>query len=275
MPAVVVAGDRHAGQAIDLRSYDLAPSQVAAAVTGADTDEITATAPPPGPVYEYVGTIVPDRSYPVQAALAAAARARGLQSTHAAELSRLQADINRLGVDVPTPEATAAKRTIAEQDLEALTDRLATLRGRIEEQRRTGDADAALVEKYRDLAATLSEQRLETAAARQEQDRERAAAAELRDRLERRLRLEDRKHNLERQARRELADRLERQFDRAVAGVPGPAQRAESAGDTTAALAVARLAPIWAPVVVACDRFETPVAARAALDAPVLLLAPR
>lgn len=275
MPIVEIDGTRHVGPAIDLRSTALSPPTVRAAVCDGTAGPLTVEAPPPGPVYEYVGTLVPDRTYATQAALAATARARGLCSQHATTLTELAAEIDRLAAS-SGETAAEAKQTIATTDVETLRERLDTLRGRIEEQRQTGSADPALVEEFRDLAATLSERKLETTAAEQAHRQAQAANAQRREQLERRLQLQDRYHNLERQARRELADRLETQFTRALAAVPGDSTATDSKlpTDVTAALAVARLAPVRAPVVVACGRFETAVAARAALHAPVVLVSP-
>lgn len=279
MPTVEIDGTRHVGPAIDLRPFDLSPRTVRDAVCDGTAGPLTVEAPPVGPVYEYVGALIPQKTYPTQAALAAAARARGYRSRHADTLADLAAEIDRLAAAGTGETADAAKQTVAETDAESLRERLDTLRGRIEEQRQTGTADHALVDEYRELATTLSERKLETRAAEQAYERTQTVNARRRDQLERRLRLQDRYHNLERRARRELAAQLETQFHRALASVPGSspdptALDTELPTDVTAALAVARVAPINAPVVVACGRFETAVAARAALQTPVVLVTP-
>jgi hypothetical protein len=85
------------------------------------------------------------------------------------------------------------------------------------------------------------------------------------------MRLEDRAANLERAARAHLVEQVETAYTDAVAAVPGrtPANPFEADG-VTAALAIARVAALDAPVVLACDRFESAAAAASWLDAPVI-----
>lgn len=93
--------------------------------------------------------------------------------------------------------------------------------------------------------------------------------------------LEDREGNLEREARRELAAAVRPSFERALAALPCCGSPSELLGDSpwkvegpdaAGALAICRLAPIAAPVVVAGDCFRSAATARAALDAPVILV---
>lgn len=135
------------------------------------------------------------------------------------------------------------------------------------------EAEAALAETTR----RLSEATTERVAAEQALRRARREAREARAVRARRLRLEDRAGNLARAARAHLAGVVHDAFARAVAAVPGAGRAGDRPGKyegdpLVAALAVVRVADVDAPVVVACDRFPSAVAARACLDAPVVLV---
>jgi hypothetical protein len=67
-------------------------------------------------------------------------------------------------------------------------------------------------------------------------------------------------------------------FAAAVAAVPGDAHVGDEPGEyegdpTTAALAVARVADVRAPIVLACRRFRSATAAADRLGAPVIRIA--
>lgn len=295
-PAVVVRanGERRAGRALDLRDLALDPATVATAVRDGDGHEtwadggradgrkVAVDCPPPGPAHEYVGRIGPGTGLRVRTALAAAARSRGGEAPQDDELARVREALSDLTVPAP-PDLRAPRKRLAGTDaaVDRIRERVAALRGRVQAGREAGrdvsDLEAELAEATREL----SERETERAAAREALERAERLARESRDARERRRKLEDRRANLERDARAHLVDRIRPEYEAALAAVPGPNDRADDpsaevrsdpfdADGARAALAVARAGALDAPVVLACDRFETPAAAAEWLDAPVL-----
>ncbi len=264
------------GRAVDLREYELELSTVRRALQCPAETRVTIRSRPPGPVHNRVGVVREDRTYPIRAALAAAARARGHTAPQDETIARLREEIAAID---PSPPATAdLRRDLAAARVDNTEyERLAALRGAVRALRDRGLDDDAALERFHAAVAEISDRetdRLVTEDAL-EASRERRRAA--RDRLERRLRLSDRVENLERAAREHLAAVIAPTFRRALTAVPGTCNPGPTpgtvAGDqTTAALAVCRIAPPGAPIVVATDRFPTPTAATACLDAPVLMI---
>jgi chromosome segregation ATPase len=216
-------------------------------------------------------------SFDRRGALADAARALGYaspaQSALAEARSALQSSSSPPAVDV-----RAARKRVAEAgaERERLRERVAELRGRLQARRETG-ADATAVEaQLNEAGRRLSEAETERIAAEQALERAEQAARDARDRRERRLELEDRVANLERSVRADLAAAVWERFRSALDVVPGTASAGAAPGTyegdpVTAALAVARLAPLDAPVVVGdLARIEGAAAAAEALDAPVI-----
>lgn len=290
---VLACGDGETGRrgrAFDLRDRDVDAATVAEAIArephGVRDDggigsgglaRLAIRCPAPGPVHERVGVVRPGRSYPLQAALAAAARARGHRAPQADELREVRERLAAL--EVPDVSLTEQRRRVADaEDATGLEERVATLRGQLEAARERGDDSGALAEARERAVADLAERRTERLAAEQRLERARGRARDARDRREERLRLEDRERNLERAARRALAGQLRPAFERALAALPGSARAGDAPGsvvedEVAGALAVCRVAPPVAPVVVAVDRFPSAAAAAAALDAPVVLVA--
>ncbi|WP_327050568.1 DUF7856 family protein [Halomicrococcus gelatinilyticus] len=274
---VQLAGVQYDGRAVDLTDRGLSPSAVAAAVReeGAGGVDLTVRCPDPGPVHDRVGVVTPNATVSVRAALAAAARSRGLSAPQDDEIA---ATANRIAaVDVPDVSLQEARRRVAEAegDETELRERVAALRGRVQALRETGtdpaDAEAELATATRQL----SEAETERIAAEQALERARDRAETAHDRREERLRLRDRKANLERAARDHLARQVHAEFRDAVAAVPGEGSAGTRPGefegdDATAALAVARVADVDAPLVLAVDRFASATAAADRLDVPVL-----
>jgi len=261
------------GRAVDLRGRDLSPATVDRAVGDADWIDCA----DPGPVHDRVSPVVPDSTLSVRAALAAAARSRGLTSPVDDALGEAAADLAT--VDPPPVDCETARRRVAEagEREAALAERVSELRGRVEALETAaseGDADAADDERTAAIRE-LSEVRTERIAAEQALERARETARAARDARERRLRLEDRVANLRRTARAHLAGTMSEEFVGAVAAVPGDGRVTGSPADfegdpVTAALAVVRVAAVDAPVVLGCDRFASATAAAERLDAPVL-----
>ena len=274
----LVVGDTvREGRAVDGTDLGLSPDTAAAVIRDAEaaSERVEIDAPNPGPVHEYVGCLVAGMALSVRPALAAAARSRGLtapQDERIADLRERLADID------PDPMSTRAeRRAVAEagEDVDRLRERVAELRGRVRAREAEGlDAESARA----DLSAAvqrLSEVETERVAARERLDRAMATAREARDARDRRMRLEDRLANRERAARAHLSEQVRDEYETALAAVPGcggPVDPLDPSDPVAAALAVARVADLTAPVVLACDRFATPARAADWLDAPVLTL---
>ncbi|WP_251342186.1 hypothetical protein [Haloplanus halophilus] len=269
---VTVAGRVHEGRAVDLDGVDA--TAVVRAVRGAEAP-VGVECPTPGTVHDHVG-LLPPSSFDRRGALAAAARALGHESAAAAALAEARAELAE--ASAPTVDLREARRRVAEAGTEAerLRERVAELRGRVQARRETGADTTAVEAQLEEATGRLAEAETERIAAEQALDRAEAAAREARDRRERRLELEDRVANLERRVREELAAAVWERFRSAVEAVPGTATAGASPGEyegdsVTAALGVARVAPLDAPVVVdGLDRFSGAGPAAEALEAPVI-----
>lgn len=288
-----IDGQSGAGPGVDLPpSAD--PEAVVAVVRGESADaagpgvDLDLEAPDPGPAHEHVGLIDGSGIRSVRAALAAAARSLGETAPEDEAIAECERRLAEL--DPPSVDVAPARRRVAEAgETEAqLQERVAELRGRLRALRdagvdgsESGETTVAAVEDELAAAtAELTEVRTERIAAEQALERATERAREARDRRERRLRLEDRLGNLRRRAREHLAGTVHGAFADAVAAVPGEGSAGERPGafsgdPTTAALAVARVAEVRAPVVVACGRFPDADAAAGTLGAPVLRIPPR
>lgn len=281
----IVDGER--GRAFDLRDSDVEMDDVVAAIAtvrddaggGVDPESIRIRCPDPGPVHDRVGVVEPERTYPLQAALAAAARQLGFEGIGAEELRQVRDRLAAL--ELPPVSLAEARRRVAEtDDATGLAEQVATLRGELDAARERGDDPDALAEARERAVAELTERRTERLAAEQSLESARTAAREARDRREQRLRLEDRERNLERTARRDLAGSVQPAFERALSALPGDATTIDDAdspgridgSDALGALAVCRIAPVSAPIVVAGEWFASATAAAGALDAPVVLV---
>ncbi|MFW5918890.1 MAG: hypothetical protein ACOCSF_01665 [Halanaeroarchaeum sp.] len=272
---VRIGGRLRRGRAIDLRDEPADPERLLAAI--ADPDSNGVAAPAPGPVHAFVGRLAPGMSIALRPALAAAARSLGRRSPYdedIAALDRRIADIHVEPIDLEPARRRAAE---AGADVAALRERVARLRGRLEAKREADRPTDETRDRLRGAIATLSEAETEALAAEQALASAERAAREVRDRQDRRLSLVDERDNLARRARTALAERIFPQFRRALDAVP-VAGRAGAPPDGfdgepfAAALAVARLATLRAPVVLVGGPFRDPVAARAALDAQVVLV---
>jgi hypothetical protein len=253
------------------------PGTVATAVrTECDeTARIAVAAPDPTPVHDHVGCLRPGMGLRTRTALARAARTLGLDTPHDDALEAAREALDDLAVaDETASERTASRREVAETSASTaeLRERVATARGRLQARREndldTGPAAADLA----DAIARLSERETAGAAARQQLETTRTTAREHRDRREDRLRVEDRVANLERAARAHLVEQVCDRYADCLRDVPGTdsIDNPLAAPPVPAALAVARLADLAAPVVLACDRFESHPAAADWLDAPVI-----
>ncbi len=246
---------------------------------GSSTPVVAVEAPDPGPVHEHVGLVEADPSLSVRAALAAAARSRGYGAPQAEAIASVRAELADL--ELPSVSTGEARRRVSEAgDRTAeLDERVAELRGRIRTLRDL-DRDPSEAEAQLEAAiAELTEARTERIAAEQLLERQREHARRARDVRQRCLGLEDRLGNLRRDAREHLAGRLQPEFADAVEAVPGRCEAGDRPGafegdPVTAALAVARIADLDAPVVLAVDRFPDAAAAADRLYAPVIRVPP-
>lgn len=273
---VEVNGTRLRGSAVDLTDCGVTPEQVAAGVRDESAD-VAVECDEPTAVYEHVGVITQEMTLQIRPTLAAAARSRGRTAPQAERLADARDSLSSL--DAPEVDLRKARERVASASGEesALRERVAALRGRVEALREV-DADRTEAEaELRRATRKLSEVETERLAAEQALERARERAREKRDALAERLRLEDSVDNLARGARRALAEGLREEFVAAVERVPGTGTvrrnpTAFDGDDVTAALAVARLAAVNAPIVLACDRFDSAAAAVKCLDAPVVRL---
>jgi len=272
---------RREGRVVDLRDEGIGPEQIVAAIrreagdkreTG--DDALTVDCPTPRAVHEHVGWVRPSMRVQVRTALAAAARSRGGDAPQDDELAAVRDELADLTVP-SSPDLRAPRERVAGTDaaVERVRERVAALRGRVQAGREAGRDVTDLEDELAEATRELSERETERAAAREALERAERRARESRDARERRRRLEDRRANLERSARTHLVERIREEYERAFATVPGGVGQvadALTAEGVTAALAVARVADLRAPVVLDCDRFERPSAAATWLDAPVV-----
>ncbi|MFB6106622.1 MAG: hypothetical protein ABEJ70_06585 [Halobacteriaceae archaeon] len=267
---VSLCGDARVDPLADCRACDLAGAAVVAAVR--DPDDQRVACPPPGPVHGHVGHVRSGMDLSLERALAAAARSRGERAPQADALAAVRKRLAAHDADDP-PDLTAARRRVAaaDADVTALRERVARLGGRVEERRAAGGDVEALEAELADATRELSEAETERVAAEQSLDRARRTARERRDARERRLSLRDRRDNLRAAAREHLVGTVAGAFRTATAAVPGApvAAPGEYGGPPAlAALAVARVASIDAPVVV-----EGPgLAAARAVEGPAIVL---
>ena len=224
--------------------------------------------PQPAPVYEHIGCVRAEMGLRVRSALAKAGRSRGLTTPVDEELYSVRERLASLSPDAA--EMTQYRRELAatEADVALLHEQVAQARGRLktrrENDRPTGRAEQTLFE----LIRKLSERATAGAAARQNLTEARERAREQRTRRDQRVRLEDRAGNLRRRAHRHLVDRLRSEYVTAIAELTDAAPF--DAPPPVAALAVARVASLSAPVVLAYDQFSTADAAYRWLGAPLI-----
>ncbi len=257
------------GPDLVVRLVDATPAAVVAAVRDPADDRIAC--PAPGPAHEHVGYPAGDRRLARRAALAAVARSRGESAPQDDAIRATREEL--AGLSVPEVDLAAARERLAEAAAERdrLAERVARLQGRVRARREAdGDASAA-VDALETAARRLAELETDRAAAEQALDRARERARAARDARERRLELRDRLHNRRREAREHLAASVRDAVDEAVAAADwtGAGSLAD-AGDRTAALALARVAALDAPVVTTPGPFAAAAGAHEWLAAPVV-----
>lgn len=277
-PITVRIGDtvRH-GEVIDLPAT-VSPAALRDAIREGNSEHVTVDCATPQPVHEHVGYIHTEMGIRTRTALARAGRSRALTTEYDDEIATLDVEIAALDAELAEQESQPAaeyREQIAESSRKTteLREAVEAARGRLQACRDHGlDTDAAMA----DLEAAiteLSERETATAAAAEQLDHARETNRTRRDRREKRLRLEDRRANLKRDARASLVDQLREEFTAAVDAVPGASPDDPfDAPPVLTALAVARIADLDAPVVLDCDRFDSPAAAGDWLDTPILYI---
>ena len=280
-------GTELAGPVVDLRGIDagVSPAGVRDAIrSGCPTrpGRPTVHAPPPTRVHAHVAHLTPGASVDRRAALAAVGAATGIDTPHDADLAAVKASLRAVSVPaVDDAELRAARRRAAAagSETDRLRERVATLRGRVVARREDGADDAAAEAEasLSEATRTLSEASTERVAATQRLATLKERARRARDAREERLRLQDRAGNLRRARRAALADAVTSEFREArarIGSVLGARPGTSPDAGLRDALAVAVVAPLRAPVVVAPDVVTALGGADAAferLDAPLVI----
>lgn len=266
------------GRAIDLSnaSTDLDAAALVQAIR--DENDPTVECASQGPLHEHVGWIRQGMDLRVRTALAAVARSNGLSAPQDEERERVLKRINALPLET-IETATHRKRLAAKRkDIVRYRERVARLQGRVQEFREREntsgtDEDPEALDSLETAIRELSEIETEHIAAEQALEQARKRKRRMHDRRDERLALEDREANLARDARKHLAARVEKEFETTLEAVPrkGVSRRVDD-DPVSAALAIARLGSIDAPVVLECDRFTSAQRAMDWLGVPVVLL---
>ena len=280
-------GTQLAGPVVDLRGIDagVSPAGVRDAIrSGCPTrpGRPTVHAPPPTRVHAHVAHLTPGASVDRRAALAAVGAATGIDTPHDADLAAVKASLRAVSVPaVDDAELRAARRRAAEagSETDRLRERVATLRGRVVARREDGADDAAAEAEasLSEATRTLSEASTERVAATQRLATLKERVRRARDAREERLRLQDRAGNLRRARRAALADAVTSEFREArarIGSVLGARPGTSPDAGLRDALAVAVVAPLRAPVVVAPEVVTALGGSDAAferLDAPLVI----
>lgn len=250
------------------------PSAVADAIASESTreDRIAVVSASPPPVYDHVGCLRSEMGLRTRTALAKAARTRDLTTSYDEKLHAARSSLSELTVSSAETEPHRREAARTAEATDRLREAVATARGRLQARQENDlDPDSA-AEDLSEAIRRLSEAETSQAAAEQSLERAREVTRAHRDRREQRFRLQDRVANLERAARASLVEQLRDEYVDALTSVPGEPPDGDpfETESVTAALAIARLAESDSPLVVACDRFDSPMAASEVLDAPVI-----
>jgi chromosome segregation ATPase len=272
--------DEWCGRAIGLSGVSLNGETIVRAVR--DENDVVECARP-GPLHEYVGWIRPGMELRTRTALAAVARSRGQSAPQDEKRERV---LERLsGLPAATVEAEAEMETettlrrrlaMMNEEIDRHRERVARLHGQVQALRENRETAVEATNALEDAVRELSECETEHAAAEQALKRARERQRQRHDVRDEQLTLEDRAANLAREARRYLVRELEAEFETTVEIVPGATTARTGMGfdadPVTAALAIARLGVIEAPIVLECNRFLSAGVAADWLDAPIIQL---
>lgn len=261
------------GQALDLRSSDLGADRLVGAARD-PADELL-VASPPRPPHRQVGLIRPEMRFDCGVALAEAGRSIGLESPQSAEIARLNRRI--AAIELETPDLQAARRQAAEagSDVSVLSEQVARTSGRLNARRDAALSTDDVEQRLAEFTRKLTEAETEAIAAQEALSRAEARAEAARDARAERLSLVDRRENRRRGARQWFRSALGEQFERALRSLPVEAEPAFPVDfdgpNHEAALAIARIADLSAPVVLVESPFERVIEAQGSLDGPVIL----
>lgn len=270
-----LGGTERVGRHLDLRSTDIEPSRLVAAIRNPEGDLLES--PTPGAVHRHVGHLRCGMTVDIREGMIAAARTLGFTPPQATEIEELDARIADISSASPDLEAARKRVATAGESVDALRERVATLRGRIEATIDLGEDPGELREALEAATKSLSEAETERIAAEQALERAEANARRVRDARAKRLSLVDRRDNRRREAREWLIEAARPRFETALGSLPVPSLEVAQVGEyrgrpVEAALGIARMARIRAPIVLGGGPIEEPLRARAALGAPVLVV---
>ncbi len=268
------------GTAIDLRSAGLpgtGPGGVASrleAAIGDPADPLLDCAPPSS-VHRQIGVVRGGMTFDRRRALLEAARSIGLEPPQAEAIADLDTRIEAITPEDPDLRATRKRAAETAASVEALRERVARLSGRLEAAREAGQVTEELKAALADATRELTEVETDAAAARQALATAEQRAA--RGRRAERLSLVDRRENRRREAREWLIEAAEGLVETALAALPGVPREGQirgvqDGGSPRSALGILRVARVTAPVVLVDACFDSPLRARAALAAPVILI---
>lgn len=216
-------------------------------------------------LHDHVAVIAPGLSLRRREALIATGRSLDVSTSVDSAIKGVREKLDSL--PEPVPSRADARLQVAETatELEAKRERVATLRGRLQET-----DDGTVRAEYRRAIRELTEAETEHIAAKEALETARERARTARDSRDRRLRLEDRLGNLRRTARAELVEAVEPAANTATAAAPAcDAETFREADPVSAALALARVGRIEKPIVLACRRFSNRDTAERWLETPV------
>jgi hypothetical protein len=268
------------GRAIDLSGVSLNGETMVQAIRN-ESDVVECARP--GPPHKYIGWIRPGMELRTRTALAAVARSRGLSVPQDEKRERVLERLSELPTatvetDTEIKTETTLRRRLAmmNEEIDRHRERVARLHGQVQALRENRETAVEAIDALEDAIRELSECETEHAAAEQALKQERERQRRQHDVRDERLRLEDRAANLAREARRYLVRELEAEFETTVEMVPGATTARTGMGfdadPVTAALAIARLGVIEAPIVLECNRFSSARAAADWLDALIIRL---
>lgn len=216
-------------------------------------------------LHRYVAVIAPGMSFPRREALIATARSRGVTTSVDESIREIETELKSL--PEPVPSRTELRRQVAETEanLEAKRERVATLRGRLQET-----DDGSIEDEYRAAIRSLSEAQTRHNAAVEALEEARNRARTVRNARERRLRLTDRLENLERTARSELVATIRPSVEAELCELPKRSfDSLDDADPVSTALVLVRIGVIETPITLACRRFPDRDTAERWLEAPV------
>jgi predicted secreted protein len=272
------------GRAVSLSADAVSAEALAGAIADVESssgNRLDVDCPEPGPLYEFVGRLEPNRPFDRRGALAALARSRGHEPPQAAEMADLTerlADADGSTVDLAEARKRAA--TVAAEEAR-LREEVATARGRLQTLRELGRPHEEAEETFRERVRRLTEVETERAAARERLRQLERDARRDRDARERRFALADRLANRRREARAWLADQVYDSFAAATAALADETGVSADAGSDpgdyegdplVAAAAVARVGDVSAPLVVSTSLFGDAERTATLLDATVVRL---